>query len=69
MKTDIDVMMLFKFEIKFVKLIFKAIALMEFSFDIKYYLSCSYGGCSFMEAIENCLVFPFKNWKHEFFAG
>ena len=34
MKTDIDVMMLFKFDIKYVKLKFKAIASMEFSFDI-----------------------------------
>ena len=41
MKIDIDVMMLFKFEFKYVKLNFKAIASMEFSFDIKFYLSCS----------------------------
>ena len=33
-KTDIDVMMLFKFEFKYVKLNFKAIASMKFSFDI-----------------------------------
>ena len=32
-KTEIDVMMLFKFEVKYVELNFKAIALMEFSFD------------------------------------
>ena len=49
MKTDIDVMMFFKFEFKYVKLIFKAIASIEFSFEIKLYLSCSYGGCLFME--------------------
>ena len=30
-KTEIDVMMLFKFEVKYVELNFKAIALMEFS--------------------------------------
>ena len=35
MKTDIDVMMLFKFEFKYVKLNFMAIASMEFSLDIK----------------------------------
>ena len=34
MKTDIDVMFLFKFEFMYVKLIFKVIASMEFSFDI-----------------------------------
>ena len=33
-KTEIGVMMLFKFEFKYVKLIFKAIASMKFSFDI-----------------------------------
>ena len=49
MKTNIDVMMLFKFEFKYVKLNFKAITSMEFSFDIKFYLLCSYGGCLFMK--------------------
>ena len=48
-KIDIDVMMLFKFDIKYVKLNFKAIASMEFSFDIKFYLLCSYDGCLFMK--------------------
>ena len=61
MKTDIDVMMLFKFEFKYVKLNFKTIASMEFSFDIKLYLSCSYGGCLFMKTVENCSDLPFKN--------
>ena len=61
MKTDIDVKMLFKFEFKHVKLIFKAIASMKFNFDVKFYLSCSYGGGLFMKSIENCSVFPFKN--------
>ena len=51
MKIDIDVMMLFKFEFKCVKLNFKAIASMKFSFDIKFYLLCSYGGCLFLK---NC---------------
>ena len=32
MKTDIDVMMLFKFDIKYVRLNFKAIVSMKFSF-------------------------------------
>ena len=49
MKTDIDAMMLFKFEFKYVKLIFKVIASMKFSFDIKFHLLCSYGGCLFMK--------------------
>ena len=49
MKTDIDIMMLFKFEFKYVKLNFKAITSMEFSFDIKFYLLYLYGGCLFME--------------------
>ena len=49
MKTDIDVMMLFKFDIKYVKLNFKAIASMEFSFDIKFCLLRSYDGCLFMK--------------------
>ena len=43
--TDIDVMMLFKFDIKCVKLNFMAIASMEFSFDTKFCLLCSYDGC------------------------
>ena len=40
-KTDIDVMM-FKFEFNYVKLNFKAIASMKFSFDIILWLSCLY---------------------------
>ena len=55
MKTDINVMMLFKFNIKYVKLNFKAIASMEFSFDINLCLLCSYDGCLFMKTVENCL--------------
>ena len=51
MKTDIDVMMLFKCDIKYVKLNFKAIASMELSFDINLCLLCSYNGCLFMK---NC---------------
>ena len=43
-KTNIDVMMLFKFDIKCVNLKFKAIASMEFSFDINFCLLCSYDG-------------------------
>ena len=50
-KTDIDVTMLFKFDVKYVKLNFKAIASMEFSFDINFCLLCSYDGCLF---IKNC---------------
>ena len=51
MKTDIEVMMLFKFDIKYVKLNFKVIASMEFSFDINLCLLCSYDGCLSMK---NC---------------
>ena len=50
-KTDIDVMMLFKFDIKYVKLNFKAIASTELSVDINLCLLCSYDGCLF---IKNC---------------
>ena len=49
MKTDIDVMMLFKFEFKYVKLNFKAIASMEFNFDINLCLSYSYDGYLIMK--------------------
>ena len=42
-------MMLFKFEFKYVKLNFKDIASMEFSFDIKFCLLCSYDGYLFMK--------------------
>ena len=67
MKTDIDVMMLFKFDIKYFKLNFKAIASMEFSFDINLYLLCSYDGCLFMK---NCWKLLQKNSRkfefHEF---
>ena len=48
-KTDIDVMMLPKFDIKYVKLNFKAIASMEFSFDLIHNLLCSYDGSLFMK--------------------
>ena len=48
-KTDIDVMMLFKFQFKYVWLNFKAIASMEFSFDINLCLSCLYDGCLFIK--------------------
>ena len=61
MKTNIDVMMFFKFDIKYVKLNFKAIASMEFSFDINLCLLCSYDGCLFMETVENCLVEILEN--------
>ena len=48
-KTDIDVMMLFKFDIKYVRLNFKAIASMEFSFVLKLNLLCSYDDSLFMK--------------------
>ena len=46
-KTYIDVMMLFKFGFKYVKLILKAIASMEFSIVINLCQSCSYDACLF----------------------
>ena len=46
---DIDVMMLFKFDVKYVKLNFMVIASMEFSFDIKSYLLCSFDSHLFMK--------------------
>ena len=54
-------MMLFKFDIKYVKLKFKVIALMEFNFDLKLSLLCSYDGSLFMKTIENCLVKILEN--------
>ena len=50
MKIDIDVIMLFKFDVKYVKLNVKAIASIEFSFDIKFYLLCSYDSYLFMKS-------------------
>ena len=42
-------MMFFKFDIKYVKLNFMAIASMVFSFDLKLNLLCSYDGSLFMK--------------------
>ena len=42
-------MMSFKFDFKYVKLNFKAIVSMEFSFDLKFNLLCSYDGSLFMK--------------------
>ena len=42
-------MMLFKFDIKYVKLNLKAITSMEFSFDLKLHLLYSYNGSLFMK--------------------
>ena len=47
-------MMLFKFDIKYVKLNFKAMASMDFSFSLKLNLLCSYDGSLFMKTVENC---------------
>ena len=41
MKIDIDVMMLFKFDFKYIKLNFKAIESMEFSYDLNLFLMWS----------------------------
>ena len=49
MKIDIDVMMLFKIDIKYVKLNFKAIASMECSFRLKLNLLCLYDGSLFLK--------------------
>ena len=61
MKTNIDVMMLFKFDIKWVRLNLEAIASMEFSFGLKLNLLCSYVCSLFMETVENCLVEILEN--------
>ena len=49
LQKHIDVMILFKFDIKYVKLNFKAIASIEFSFDLKLNLLCSYDDSLFMK--------------------
>ena len=46
-KTKIDDLILFNFEFKYVKLVLKAIASMEFSFVINLCQSCSYDACLF----------------------
>ena len=67
MKTDIDLMMLFKFDINYVKMNFKAIASMEFSFDINLCLLCSYDGCLFMKNQWKLLQKNSRNFElHEF---
>ena len=53
-------MMLFKFDIKYAKLNFKAMASMDFSFSLKLNLLCSYDGSLFMKTVENCFK---KFWK------
>ena len=65
-KTDIDVMM-FKFEFKYVKLNFKAIASMEFSFDIKFYLPCSYDVYIFMKTVEKLFRVSLQKLKTRVF--
>ena len=64
MKIDIDVMMLFKFDVKYVKLNVKAIASIEFSFDIKFYLLCSYD--SYLFILENSSFTSFERSKITF---
>ena len=54
-------MMLFKFDIKYVKLNFMAIASMVFNFDLKLNLLCSYDGSLFIKTIKNCLVKILEN--------
>ena len=54
-------MILFEFDINYVKLKFKAIASMVFSFDLKLNLLCSYDGSLFMKTIEICLVKILEN--------
>ena len=46
-------MMMFKFDIKRVRLNFKAIASIEFNFDLKLDLLCSYDVSWFMKTIES----------------
>ena len=54
-KTEIDVMMLFKFDIKYVKLNFKAIASMKFSFDLNLILMWSRNYVLFKWNVKNQL--------------
>ena len=42
---------------------------MELSFDIKTYLSCSYGVCLFMKTVENCSKFSLQKLKTWVFRG
>ena len=61
MKTDIDVMMLFKFEVKYVELNFKAIALMEFSFDNNSIYHVHMVVIYSWKSLKTHSDFPFKN--------
>ena len=42
---------------------------MELSFDIKTYLSCSYGVCLFMKTVENYSRFSLQKLKIRVFRG
>ena len=59
-KTSIDVMMLFKFDIKYVKLNFKAIASMKFSFDLNLILMWSRNYVLFKWNVKKWLLEKFE---------
>ena len=63
MKIDIDVMMLFKFDFKYVRLNFKGIASMEFSFDLNLFLMWSRNYVLFKWNVKNGHQ---KLWKIQF---
>ena len=66
-KTDIDVMLLFKFDIKYVKLNFKTIASMKFSFDLNLILMWSRNYVLFKWNIKNSHQKNLKKFQfHEF---
>ena len=60
-------MMLFNFDIKCVRMNFKAIASMEFSFSLKLNLLCSYDGSLFMKTNENYFRKILKNSSFTYF--
>ena len=66
-KTEIDVMMLFKFDIKYVKLNFKAITSIKFSFDLNLILMWSRNYVLFKWNVKKVLPEKFEKIQfHEF---
>ena len=66
-KFDIDVMMLFKFDIKYVRLNFKTIASMKFSFNLNLILMWSRNYVLFKWNVKNDYQKNLKNFQfHEF---
>ena len=66
-KTDIDVMMLFKFDIKYVRLNFKTIASIKFSFDLNLIMIWSRNYVLFKWNIKNSYQKNLKKFQfHKF---